>query len=141
MASIQKNSMNIQQFKQLMETIADGWNTRDPKKSVECFTDDAIYMEPPDKQLIMGKDNLFTYFDNPKPMNLVWHTLMFDEEKQTGSGEFTFTIEGREGNHGVVVVELEKGRIKFWREYYQISNLSFDDFISTKNKAFEYKLV
>ncbi len=132
--------MKQEEFHKLMQTVADGWNTRDPKKSVECFTDDAIYMEPPNKQLIRGKDNLFTYFDSPKPMNLFWHNLMFDEKKQVGSGEFTFTMEGREDNHGVVVVELRDGKIRFWREYYQISNLSFANFISTENKEFEYML-
>lgn len=132
--------MKITKFKKLMQTVADGWNTSKPQKSVECFTDDVVYMEPPDKQLVMGKDNLFKYFDNPKPMKLVWHHLMFDEEKQIGSGEFTFTMKGRQGNHGVVIVELENGKIKFWREYYQLSDLDFNDFISTENKNFKFKL-
>ena len=51
--------MNTRDFKKLMKTVADGWNSYDPKKSVSCFTDDVIYMEPPDKQLVIGKDNLF----------------------------------------------------------------------------------
>ena len=132
--------MNILVFKKLMQTVADGWNNHDPKKSVKCFTSDVIYMEPPDKQLVIGKDNIFKYFDNPKPMKLIWHNLMLDEEKQIGSGEFTFTMEGRQGNHGVVVVELCDGRIKFWREYYQVSDLNFKDFISTENKKFEFEI-
>lgn len=132
--------MNTMQFKILMQTVADGWNNFEPKKSVECFTEDVIYIEPPDKQLVVGKENLFKYFDNPKPMKLVWHNLMFNEEKQIGSGEFTFTMEGRQGNHGVVVVELEKGKIKLWREYYKISDLDFKDFIDAKKKRFEFEL-
>lgn len=132
--------MSTNTFKKLMQTVADGWNSYDPKKSVECFTDDVIYMEPPDKQLVVGKKNLFKYFDNPKPMKLVWHNLMFDEENQVGAEEFTFTMQGRQGNHGVVVVELRDGKIKFWREYYKISDSNFKEFISAKGKSFEYKL-
>ena len=132
--------MRTKEFKQLMQTVADGWNNYAPEKSVECFTDDIIYMEPPDKQLVIGKENLFKYFDNPKPMKLIWHNLMFDEKGQIGSGEFTFTMEGRQENHGVVVVELENGKIKFWREYYKISDLNYNDFISKKNKKFEFEL-
>ncbi|MBI4062533.1 nuclear transport factor 2 family protein [Candidatus Gottesmanbacteria bacterium] len=133
--------MKINEFEKLMQTVADGWNSYDPKKSVSCFTTDVVYMEPPDKQLVIGKDNLFKYFDNPKPMKLTWHNLMFDEDKQVGAGEFTFTMEGRQGNHGLVVVEIKDGKINFWREYYKISDLDFKDFISTKNKKFEFKLV
>ncbi len=132
--------MKISDFKKLMQTVADGWNRHDPKRSVDCFTEDAIYMEPPDKQLIFGKDSLFKYFDSPKQMKLVWHQLMFDEDKQIGAGEFTFTMEDRRGNHGVVVVELKDGRINFWREYYTISDLDFKEFISSKGKKFEFSL-
>ena len=132
--------MNTLEFKKLMQTVRDGWNSYDPKKSVECFTDDIIYMEPPDKQLVVGKKNLFKYFDNPKPMKLVWHNLMFDEKKQVGAGEFTFTMEGRQPNHGVVIVEISDGKIKFWREYYKISDLDFQHFISIKGKKFEFTI-
>lgn len=132
--------MNTNDFKKLMQTVADGWNSYDPKKSVACFTSDVVYMEPPDKQLVIGKDNLFKYFDNPKPMRLVWHHLMFDEESQIGAGEFTFTMKRRQGNHGVVVVEIKNEKIKFWREYYKISDLLFKDFIGTKGKKFEFTI-
>jgi len=129
-------------FKILMQTVADAWNNKDPHKAVGCFSPDAVYMEPPDKQLVVGQKNLLEYFggDNPKEMRLTWHNLMFDEENQIGSGEFTFRMEGRQGNHGMIVAELQDGRIKFWREYYQISDLDFKDFISIGNKSFKYKL-
>ena len=132
--------MNIKAFKRLMQMVADGWNTYDVEKSIACFTDDVVYMEPPDKQLVVGRGQLYKYFDNPKKMKLAWHHLMFDEETQVGSGEFTFTMEGRQGNHGVVVVELENGKIKLWREYYKVSDLDFKDFISIKGKKFELEM-
>ncbi len=34
--------LDLDAFKQLMQTLADGWNAYDPKKSVECFTSAAL---------------------------------------------------------------------------------------------------
>jgi hypothetical protein len=135
--------MNFFQFKQLLQTVADGWNTGNPKKAADCFSHDAVYMEPPDKQLVKTYEQLFKYFggDEPKQMTLVWHQLMFDEDTQVGSGEFTFQIEGSDKNHGMVIVELDNDKIKFWREYYKISTLEFEEFISLENKHFEFEMI
>ncbi len=47
-----------------------------------------------------------------------FHVLAFDEEAQVGAGEYAFGSEGEaSADHGVAVVELEDGRIRFWREY------------------------
>ena len=39
-----------------------GKYTLDAKKAVECFIDDAVYIEPPDKQFFQGKNQLYQYF-------------------------------------------------------------------------------
>ncbi len=129
--------MDTKTFEELMQTIATGWNTKNAKMAVECFTDDAIYMEPPNKQLIRGKDELYTYFggDAGADMKLTWHNLFFNEAKQSGAGEYTFEMNGIIHN-GVAVVEIENGKIKIWREYDVAGTLSYEDFLKIDGKDF-----
>jgi len=42
-------------FAELMETIARSWNEGDTSRALECFTNDVVYMEPPDEQLYTGE--------------------------------------------------------------------------------------
>src|SRR5258708_26493825 len=120
--------MNQQKFEELMETIATGWNTKNAKIAVACFTDEAVYIEPPNKQLIKGKVELYQYFggDAGADMKLTWHNLFFNEAKQSGAGEYTFEMNGMI-HHGVAVVETENEKIKFWREYDVAASLSYKD--------------
>src|SRR5258708_6126741 len=108
--------MSFKEFKQLMQTVADGWNEGNPSKAVTSFTSDAVYIEPPNKQLFRGHDELFEYFGghSAKPgfMKMKWHNVFLDEENQTGAGEYTFEM-NNVIHHGVAVVELEDGKIKF----------------------------
>ena len=131
--------MNTLEFEKLLETIALGWNTKNAKLAVECFTSDAIYIEPPNKQLIQGQNELYIYFggDNGADMKLTWHHLFFNKEKQSGAGEYTFEMNGVIHN-GVAIVEIENGRIKFWREYDVPGTLSYEDFLKTNGKEFQF---
>ncbi len=130
--------MNTQQFKQLLDILAEGWNEGNAKKASDCFTDDALYVEPPDKQFFKGRDQLFRYFggnsEKPKQMKMLWHNLSFDEESQIGMGEYTFEMNDK--NHGVVVVEIEDGKIKTWREYQWTGDLNYETFLDYKDKKF-----
>ena len=38
-----------------MQTIADGWNEGNAPQAADCFSEDAIYVEPPEKQLYHGR--------------------------------------------------------------------------------------
>ena len=73
---------------------------------------DAIYIEPPEKQLYHGRAELYEFFGGEAgtdlPMKMIWHHLAFDEGEQVGFGEYTFQMHGR--YHGIVVVKLEAGR-------------------------------
>ncbi len=133
--------MNTTEFRKLMQTIADGWNTKDAKNAADCFSDDAIYIEPPDKQFFRGKDQLYEYFGGEAgfDMKLAWHHLFFDEEKQHGAGEYTFEFNSKI-HHGVAIVELENGKIKLWREYDVPGNLSYEEFLETKGKQFKFTI-
>jgi hypothetical protein len=133
--------MTQQEFKEVMQTIANGWNTKNAKKAVECFTEDAIYIEPPDKQFFQGKNELYEYFggDSGNEMTLTWHHLLFDEEKQIGSGEYTFEMNNII-HHGMAIVEVENGKIKLWREYDIPGNLSYEDFTKIDGKKFTFTI-
>lgn len=114
-------------FVTLMETIRNSWIAGDTRGALECFTDDCVYMEPPDEQRYEGRDELFEFFggDDPPSMDLVWHHLLVDGD--TGVGEYTYRGHGQ--YHGIVIVQLRDGRVSRWREYQQASELDFDAFV------------
>ena len=128
--------MTETEFEQLMQTIADGWNEGNARKAADCFSEDAVYVEPPDKQLYRGRDELYEFFGGDQsteiPMKMKWHHLAFNEQVQIGFGEYTFEMHGR--YHGIVVVKLEDDLIKYWREYQYRTDLDWDEF--TRNNRF-----
>lgn len=122
--------MNSIEFKKLMDTIAEGWNEGNARKSADCFSEDAIYIEPPDKQVHHGRGALYEFFGGDQgsdiPMHMNWHHLAFNEEEQVGFGEYSFRMHGN--YHGIVTVKAENGLIKFWREYQYKTDLSWEEF-------------
>ena len=109
-----------------MQTIADGWNEGNARKAADCFSEDAIYVEPPDKQVHRGREELYELFGGVQgtdiPMHMTWHHLAFNEEEQVGFGEYSFQMHGK--YHGIVNVKLENGLIQIWREYQYKSELN-----------------
>jgi hypothetical protein len=124
--------MSTDEFKHLMQTVADGWNGGNARRAADCFSEDAIYIEPPEKQLYHGRAELYEFFggDNGTdiPMQMTWHHLAFNQEEQVGFGEYTFQMHGR--YHGIVVVKIEAGLIERWREYQYRSELNWEEFTS-----------
>ena len=119
-----------QEFVELLQRLADGWNGGDAQQSADCFTKDALYTEPPDKQYYTGREALYQFFGGPNgragEMNMVWHHIIFDETEQLGSGEFTFTY--GDTVHGVTMVKVRDGLISNWREYWYTSDLLWEEF-------------
>ncbi|RPH69630.1 MAG: hypothetical protein EHM78_14580 [Myxococcaceae bacterium] len=123
-------ALDAEGFRALMEQVAAGWREGNAAKAVECFTEDALYEEPPRKQFHSGRADLFEFFGGEKgtakPMHMIWHYLAFDPISQVGAGEYTFRLNRQ--YHGVVMVKLRDGRIARWREYQTESSLSFEEF-------------
>ena len=119
-------------FHELMQTVAEGWKEGNARKAADCFREDAIYVEPPDKQLYHGRAELYEFFGGDAgteiPMQMNWHHLAFNEQEQVGFGEYTFQMNSR--YHGIVIVSLEAGLIKYWREYQYRSEFSWEEFTS-----------
>jgi hypothetical protein len=115
-------------FVSLMDALADAWNSGDSRTALDLFTDDAHYVEPPDEQRYEGREELLEFFgaDDPPPMSLVWHHVVFDPELQIGVAEYTYRGEGT--YHGIALVRLEGDRIADWREYQYPSDLDWEAF-------------
>jgi hypothetical protein len=120
--------------------VAAGCNEGNARKAADCFPSDAVYMEPPDRQVYKGREAPFEFFGEffggthgfEKPMHLVWHQLAFDPRSQVGFGECTFSLSNC--NHGIVVVKLAGGKIQSWRECQYKSDLDWEAF--TKRSEF-----
>ncbi|GAB3271168.1 hypothetical protein GCM10027347_42280 [Larkinella harenae] len=114
-----------------MQTVADGLNENNGRKAADCFALDAIYSEPPNKQIYRGRDRIFEFFGGwkgrPKLTQMVWHHLAFDEQTQTGSGEFSLTYGSTV--HGMVSIRIRDGLIGNWREYFYQSALDWNGFV------------
>ena len=119
-----------ERFEGLLDRVAEGWNEGDARKAAECFTEDAVYVEPPDRQLYRGREDLYRFFggDSGRPgaMSMTWRNVVFDEDLQIGFGEFTFSYGTQV--HGAVAVKLREGRIHRWREYWYESELPYAAF-------------
>jgi hypothetical protein len=128
----QNKKVNKIHFEKLLKTVAEGWNEGNARKAANCFTENAIYTEPPDKQNYVGRERLFQFFGGEagrkSTMKMTWHNLAFDKQTQIGFGEFTFEYEGGKV-HGIVTVKLQNGLISNWREYWYESNLDWEKFI------------
>jgi ketosteroid isomerase-like protein len=122
--------LTTDEFNHLMQTIAEGWNEGDARKSADCFSEDAIYIEPPDKQVHHGRAGLYEFFGGDAgpdiSMHMTWHHLSFNEEEQIGFGEYSFRMYAN--YHGIVTVKVENKLIKFWREYQYKTELNWKEF-------------
>jgi hypothetical protein len=127
---MKNNNLTRMEFAQLLQRLADGWNKGEARQAADCFTQDALYTEPPDKQYYAGRDALYLFFGGANgragEMNMVWHHIIFDEENQVGAGEFTFTY--GDTVHGVTMIKVRDGLISNWREYWYASPLSWEAF-------------
>ncbi|MGA0555405.1 nuclear transport factor 2 family protein [Larkinella sp. VNQ87] len=129
--SVKHKPISRADFLRLMQTVADGLNENNGRKAADCFALDAIYSEPPNKQIYRGRDRIFEFFGGfkgrPKVAQMVWHHLAFDEQTQIGSGEFSLTYD--KTVHGMVSVRIRDGLIGNWREYFYQSALDWNGFV------------
>ena len=129
-------------FAELLERLARAWSTQDTDLGLSCFTEDALYTEPPDIQLYVGHDQLRPYFAALTPgTSMRFHTIAFDVREQRGAGEYTFGHERSEAaDHGVAIVEVDGGRIRTWREYQRKGPASFDEFVAVEGKTWQWHI-
>jgi hypothetical protein len=116
----------------VLDSVAVSWNSGRADLAAGCFSEGAVYVEPPNRQLYRGRPALRDFFaasiQPPRPDRMRWHTMAFDPVRQVGFAEYTYR--GRRNYHGVAVLELEAGLIRSWREYQYGSPLSWDEFLA-----------
>src|SRR3972149_2783323 len=134
--------LNVQEFYALMEQLARAWSQQDTDSALACFSQDAVYLEPPDIQFYQGHEQLRPYFAALKPGAFMhFHNLWFDETKQVGAGEYSFGMTGKAtADHGIAVVALRSGKIAVWREYQRKGPSGFQDFIGTEGKTWQWHI-
>jgi ketosteroid isomerase-like protein len=132
-------SIDDKEFTTLLNQLADAWTNQNTDLAVACFTQDAIYMQPPEEQFYEGHKQLRPFFAALKKGTVMkFHNLWFDKEKQMGAGEFTFgNSESKNGVTGVAIVTIRNGKIRTWREYFIRGPI---DFISTDNKNWKWTI-
>lgn len=122
--------LDKESFRQVMQTLAESWNSGDAKTAASCFTEDALYSAPPSAPH-RGRKALLEYFGGTQgrefPMHMTWHHLAFDSAQQIGMGEYTFRY--RVQTHGIVIVKISNGLIRNWREYEVESVLPWEQFV------------
>jgi len=129
------------EFFNIMNNVAQGWSTQNTDLALSSFDDDAIYMEPPNTQYYQGHKQLRPYFDALTTKHtMTFHNLWFNTKTQTGSGEFTFSYGKDIADTGIAVVEINNGKIIFWREYHKKGPSNFKQYISVKNKTWEWHI-
>ena len=125
-----------------MTKLAAAWTAQNTELALACFTPDAMYMQPPDKQFYVGHRQLRPYFAALKQGTFMkFHHVWFDEKTQVGAGEFTFGNSlTKTGVTGVAIVTVKHKKIATWREYFVTGSIDFNEFISTTGKNWEWHI-
>jgi hypothetical protein len=126
--------MTKHEFASMLQALAEAWTRRDHQTAARFFTPGVQYADPL-RYTISGRDTLLAFFtaDDGLPQTTRWHNIVFDEERQIGAAEYTYT--GTHCYHGVALVRLDKGMISHWREYQHIDVRAWEQFAG--NTAFE----
>ena len=125
--------MDSRKFQTLLVRLARALNNDDAPGAAACFTDD-IHYSTPDRHY-QGQVEIQQHINRTlttAPVHLVWHHLLFDEETQVGSGEYTFSWNG-ERWHGVAIVKIADHKIARWRTYQTHSDLDWQRFVGENN--------
>jgi len=108
----------------LLERLASAWNASDADAAAALFSEDAVYMKPPDRRRYRGRSEIREFFAETarvSPMTMTWHHLAFDPASGAGAGEYTFEWNGRK-LHGIAWTQVGTGVILRFREYQYSSD-------------------
>lgn len=130
------------EFRALLDALAHYWETLDTEAAVSLFAPDALYVQPPEVQMYFGRTQLRAYFGALREGTYMrWHNVWFNGDTQVGAGEFSFGTHGQEtATHGIAVIRIEDGLISSWHEYLQSGPASYETFLSTQGKQWQWHI-
>ena len=113
-------------FLAVLKRAAASWRAGDAAAAADCFAEDVEYLDPYRFRFTRRAD-LLPFFEPPTGgHHVIWHSILWDDEAQTGVVEYTY--EGDHRYHGAAIVRLDAdGRIALWREWqHQDDELDWD---------------
>jgi len=116
------------EFRALLDDLADAWRKRDYRRAADAFAEDVHYGDPT-RYALQGRDALRGFFedDDDRDQHIDWHHVVFDPARQVGAVEYSYV--GTHRYHGTVMVKVELGRVARWREYQHIADdKTWDEF-------------
>ncbi|HQU84898.1 MAG TPA: nuclear transport factor 2 family protein [Pyrinomonadaceae bacterium] len=121
--------MKKKEFKNMLETMAQAWSNRDYEKVSEYFAEKLFYSDSLNYSF-KSKREILDFFkdDEGFSQNCIFHNVVFDEETQIGTGEYTYR--GTFCYHGTAWIKIEDEKIVEWREYQHVSEKNYDDYWS-----------
>lgn len=121
--------MNKLEFREMLCSLADAWTRRDYEKAASFFADDVRYADPLNYSFA-NREDLKKFFINDEgfEQKTTWHTIIFDEEEQTGAAEYTY--EGTHRYHGTALIKIKDDKVTHWREYQHIDKREWEEFAS-----------
>ncbi|MEL6540070.1 MAG: nuclear transport factor 2 family protein [Pseudomonadota bacterium] len=137
--SIDDTMKTTDEFTAVLTRVSEGWETKNTDLAMSAFSGDALYTEPPDRQIYRGTRELRIFFDRITPgATLKWQNIWYDPQTLVGAGAYSFKNGERStAVHGVVVVLIQDGKIKTWREYQRRGEIDFEDFHNPDSKEWQ----
>ena len=109
----------------VIREFIEAWSSLDPDRLAEYFTEDGTYHNMP-TQPVTGKDNVRAFI---KGFLATWTETQWDILHILGEGDVVFaerldrtkTAQGNVDLPCLGVFEMEDGRIKVWRDYFDLN--------------------
>jgi ribosomal-protein-serine acetyltransferase len=116
-----------EEFRAMLDRLADAWTRRDYAAAAAAFSEDVRYGDPT-RYALAGRAALRAFFedDEGREQRVVWHNVVFDPARQFGAAEYTY--DGTHRYHGTVLVKLAHGVVTHWREYQHVDDRAWEDF-------------
>lgn len=101
--------MTQDDFRLMLEAMADGWRNREYEMVIECFAEDLFYSDSLNYSF-SSKEDLLEFFKNESfDEECIFHRSVFDERGQIGAAEYTYS--GTNQHHGTVWLKMNFGSV------------------------------
>lgn len=119
--------MRETEFRSMLDRLAAGWTER-AYEAVAAHFADGVYYSDAVNYAFRDRESLLRFFrdDEDREQSCVFHDAIFDEGRQVGAAEYTYS--GSYRYHGTVWIKLVNDKIASWREYQHKSEKDWEEF-------------